>query len=36
MTKTELYNSKPTIAYYSGLNGVEIKEIDYEKTNYCR
>ena len=34
MTKTEYYNNQPTIAYYSGLNGLEIKKIEYGFEDY--
>jgi hypothetical protein len=36
MTKTEkqMYFNKQSIAYYSGLNGLEIKEIVYDTNDY--
>lgn len=36
MTKTEkqMYFNKPSMAYYSGLNGLEIKEIIYDIDDY--
>ena len=36
MTKTEkqMYFNKPSVAYYSGLNGLEIKEILYGIDDY--
>ena len=36
MTKTEkqMYFNKPSVAYYSGLNGLEIKEIIYDIDDY--
>ena len=34
MTKLEYYDSQPTLAYYSGLNGIEIKKIEYDFDDY--
>lgn len=34
MTKREICETRPTIAYYSGLGGIEIKEILYGIDEY--
>lgn len=34
MTKREYYESRESIAYYSGLNGLEIKGIEYGINDY--
>ena len=34
MTKVEYYDSLPTLAYYSGLSGIEIKKLENDFDDY--